>query len=73
MEIDEFFEFDTGSMKCPNCGEPMGYYLDRLVGKDETKCEECGAVYSVQMEYIFFGRMIRIEEPEDMVIIEVKE
>lgn len=64
MQIDEYFEFDTGSMKCPNCGEPMGYYLDRLAGKDETKCEECGAVFAVQMEYVFFGRLMRIEEHE---------
>jgi len=64
MEIGEVFDFDTGLLKCPNCEEPMGYYLDRLMGKDETKCEECGAVFEVQMDYIFYGRLIRMEEQE---------
>ena len=64
MNLNERFEFDIAAMECPNGSAPTGYYLDQLTRNTEMKCEECGAVFEIETEQVFYGRLVRIEEPK---------
>ena len=59
-EIGDFVFYDEPIVKCPVCGEFIGYLCDITSsiggrGESEINCEACGSVMTIEVDYTWSG------------------